>query len=197
MIKKSITFKNFDGVEVTKDYFFHYSKTDLFDMEAEYEHGLKQELERVMGGGNVQEILNFVKKFVLGAYGVRSAESDSFVKTPEASKLFEQSIAYEKLFMELAFNGTKLAEFLNGVIPQDLEATVTGILAEQGMTADDLMAHAAKVQAGEVPTTQWGAGVAQVTQSIPPVPQPGYTLPPQAQPGPPPPPLYTPPTQGA
>ncbi len=40
MLKKTITYEDFDGNQVTEDHFFHLSKADLVEMEVSQKGGM-------------------------------------------------------------------------------------------------------------------------------------------------------------
>lgn len=50
-------------------------------------------------------------------YGEKSPDGKRFVKSEELSTAFSQTEAYSQLYMELATDADKAAEFINGVIP--------------------------------------------------------------------------------
>lgn len=51
------------------------------------------------------------------SYGEKSPDGKRFVKSEELSTAFSQTEAYSQLYMELATDADKAAEFINGVIP--------------------------------------------------------------------------------
>ena len=64
--------------------------------------------------------------FVLGAYGEKSADGESFVKSDEIREKFKNHPAYDALFMELIAGGDKaMADFFNAVIPNDISSKIT------------------------------------------------------------------------
>ena len=57
------------------------------------------------------------KELILKAYGVKSPDGRRFIKSQELSDEFAQTEAYSELFMELAQDAEKAAEFVNGIVP--------------------------------------------------------------------------------
>ena len=60
------------------------------------------------------------KDLVLRAYGVKSDDGRRFIKSEELKNDFAQTEAYSILFMELATDSDKAAEFVNGIVPSDM-----------------------------------------------------------------------------
>lgn len=63
-------------------------------------------------------IIKFFKEFILKAYGEKSADGTYFEKSEEISRKFACTQFYNLLFMELATDDSKAAEFVNHVIPK-------------------------------------------------------------------------------
>ena len=60
-----------------------------------------------------------LKNFIFKAYGEKSPDGKRFIKSKEISEAFAQTEAYSQLFMELCTNETTMAEFVNGIVPQE------------------------------------------------------------------------------
>ena len=54
---------------------------------------------------------------MLAAYGKKSPDGRRFIKNNEIREEFTQTEAYSIIFMELATDADKAAEFINGIIP--------------------------------------------------------------------------------
>lgn len=121
MLKKTITYTNFNGEEVKGDFYFHLSKAELMEMQLEEEGGLTERIQKIIDAKSVAEIMKLFKKILLKAYGVKSDDGNRFIKSEELSKAFEQTQAYSDLFMELVQNPDAAADFINGIIPSDLK----------------------------------------------------------------------------
>lgn len=131
MLKKTITFTNFDDQQVTEDHFFHISKAELVEMELSMEGGLSKHLEKIVEDGNGKTIMETFKKLILDAYGKKSPDGNRFLKSDELRQDFAQSEAYSTLFMELCTNANSAAEFVNGIIPRGLEQEVEKIASDK------------------------------------------------------------------
>lgn len=121
MLKKSITYTNFNEEEVTEDFFFHLSKAEIVELELSEEGGLSEALKKIIASQDGKEIIARFKAIILDSYGQRSADGKRFVKNQKIREEFESSEAYSVLFMELVTDAGKAAEFVNGIIPQGMQ----------------------------------------------------------------------------
>lgn len=124
MIKKTITYTDYNGVERTEDFYFNLSKAELMEMELGTDGGFTELLTKIVKTKDVPSLTKIFKEFIFRAYGEKSSDGKRFIKSPELSEAFSQTEAYSILFMELATNDEKAAEFMNGVIPSDLSEKV-------------------------------------------------------------------------
>ena len=88
-------------------------------MEANHEGGMKNFLTDIINANDGGTIIKLIEELILTSYG-KKCQDGSFEKSPELSKKFSQTVAYETLFMELVTNSEAAAEFANNTIPQDL-----------------------------------------------------------------------------
>lgn len=120
MLKKTITYEDFNGETVSEDFFFHLSKAELVEMELSYEGGLSEALKRIVAAEDTKAIISEFKKIVLGSYGKRSDDGRRFIKNQELRDEFESTEAYSTLFMELVTDTSAAIEFINGIVPSGL-----------------------------------------------------------------------------
>lgn len=124
MIKKTLTYEDFDGNEVTEDHYFHLSKSDLLEMEMKYEGGILGQLKRIMSAENNLEMLGIFKDIIAASYGQRDGQdAKTFFKSETLSKRFIQSLAFDALFMDLMSNTGSTSAFITGLVPKDLVDT--------------------------------------------------------------------------
>lgn len=127
MLKKTITYTDFNGEEVKEDFFFHLSKAELVELEASHEGGLSDAMQRIIDTNDTQAIVAEFKKIVLMSYGKKSMDGKRFVKNQIMREEFESSEAYSTLFMELIVDADAAVEFMNGIIPAGLADDVAKI----------------------------------------------------------------------
>lgn len=117
MLKKSITYVDYNGTERTEDFYFNLSKAEVMEMEMGIDGGMTEMINKIVAAKDAPAIIAIFKKLVLQAYGEKSADGKRFIKSKELSEAFSQTEAYSNLFMELATNSDEAAKFVNGIVP--------------------------------------------------------------------------------
>lgn len=120
MIKKTITYSDYNGVERTEDFYFNMTKAEVTEMELSVNGGLSTMLENIIKSKDNKQIISMFKDIIFKAYGEKSIDGKRFMKSEELSKAFSETEAYSELFMELAMNEKLAAEFINGILPNNL-----------------------------------------------------------------------------
>ena len=118
MLKKTMTYTDYDGNERSEDFYFNLTKAELTEMEMSHDGGLVKLIEKIVAEQDVKRIIEIFKDLILNAYGEKSADGRRFIKNAEIKESFAQTEAYSDLFMELASDADSAAEFVNGIIPQ-------------------------------------------------------------------------------
>ena len=121
MLKKTVTYVDYNGVERTEDFYFNLTKAEVAEMEMSVEGGFSKMLEELIASKDNVKIVSLFKQMVLKAYGEKSADGRRFVKSEEISKAFSETEAYSEIFMELALNSDQAAAFVNGIMPANLD----------------------------------------------------------------------------
>ena len=120
MIKKNITYVDYNGVERKEDFYFNLSKAEVLEMEMGTAGGLAEMINRVVAAQDQPAIIKIFKELILKAYGEKSNDGKRFIKSDEISNAFSQTEAYSILFMELATNADEASRFVNGIVPADM-----------------------------------------------------------------------------
>jgi hypothetical protein len=120
MLKKQITYKDFNDNDVTETFYFNLTKAELVELEVEFKGGMTEMINRIIEANDNKAIVQQFKKIILLAYGVKSDDGKRFIKSEDLSREFEQTNAYSELFVELATNSDAGAEFIIGIVPSDL-----------------------------------------------------------------------------
>ena len=120
MLKKTISYEDYDGNQRTEDFYFDLSEDELIEMSFSKKGGLDSFIERIVKERDAQEIIKIFKELVAKAYGKKSDDGRRFDKDEEILKDFTSTRAYTKIFMELAFNSDAAADFINRVIPNNV-----------------------------------------------------------------------------
>lgn len=117
MLKKTIKYTDYDGVERTEDFYFNLSKAEVMEMEYGTTGGLTKMIEQMVNTQDVSRIMELFKRIIVASYGEKSLDGKRFVKSPELATQFTQTEAYSELFMELLKDPQKFADFINAIIP--------------------------------------------------------------------------------
>lgn len=118
MLKKTITYTDYDGNERVEDFYFNLSKAEVAEMEMSEYGGLSNLLKKIVQEKDTKRIIEMFKDLILRSYGEKSQDGKRFVKNQELREAFSQTEAYSELFMELAGNAEAAAAFVNGIVPQ-------------------------------------------------------------------------------
>ena len=119
MIKETITYTDYNGNERTEDFYFNLTKAECAELELSVNGGISAMIENIIAAQEQPKLVSIFKEFILKAYGVKSIDGKRFMKNDEIRTEFVESEAYSILFMKLATDSKKAAEFFNGVIPKD------------------------------------------------------------------------------
>ncbi len=129
MLKREITYEDFDGNQQTDIFYFNVSKPDLIDLEVGYAEGFGAMIQKVIEEKDHKTLIKRFKEIVLLAYGEKSEDGKRFIKSDQLREEFSQTAAYEVLFMELATDDNAAANFLKGVLPKDMIGEIDKAIA--------------------------------------------------------------------
>lgn len=117
MLKKTITYTDYNGVERKEDFYFNLTKAEIMEMEMSTSGGLTEMINRIVAAQDAPAIVKIFKELVLKAYGIKSPDGKRFIKSDELATEFAQTEAYSQLFMELATDADAASAFVNGIVP--------------------------------------------------------------------------------
>lgn len=140
MYCKEITYKGYDDQVRTEKFYFNLNKAEIAEMMlTDSDATLDQVFEYFRQTRNGKQLYKMVKDLITSSYGVKSADGRSFLKTPEITQAFVQSEAFSELFMEFLTSPDKVAEFFVGIVPSDLQKTLSDVYAQYpNMTPEDI-----------------------------------------------------------
>lgn len=117
MLKKTMTYEDFDGNKRTEDFYFNLTKAECAELEFGVDGGLSTMLQKIISERSTPRIIEIIKQIILKAYGVKSSDGKRFIKNQQIREEFSQTNAYSDLFMELAFDETACAKFMEAIVP--------------------------------------------------------------------------------
>ena len=142
MLKKSIKFVDYNGVERTENLYFHVSKTSILTasngvyneiMKIAQELQDRAKLLEGMEAGSINEenpfdpnnqvlaesirmVARLLDRLIDLSYGKRSEDGQKFVKSKEILDEFKSSIAYEAFIEQMISNQEEMVEFINKLV---------------------------------------------------------------------------------
>lgn len=120
MLKKTITYEDYNGITRKEDFLFNLTKTELMKWDLKTPGGLAAKLERITQKFDVPELTSFIEALIDNSYGIKSDDGVRFIKDEKLSTMFRQTEAYDQLFVELLSDEKKTAAFINGILPKEL-----------------------------------------------------------------------------
>ena len=124
MLKKIITYTDYNGVERTEPFYFNLSKAELMEMELGVTGGMTEMLDKIIAAKDAPSLMKTFKEMIMKSYGIKSDDGKRLIKSEELSIAFTQTEAYSVLFMELITDDKAAADFVNGIIPNEIQAEV-------------------------------------------------------------------------
>ena len=125
MLKKTIKYTDYNGVERNEDFYFNLTKAEIMEMQMGTTGGFADYIAALVKTQNMPEIVRIFKDIVLKAYGEKSQDGKRFIKTDDnghsLAKAFSETEAFSILYMELATDSKEAAKFINSIVPQDME----------------------------------------------------------------------------
>lgn len=120
MIKETITYVDYNGVERKEDFYFNLTKAEIMEMEMSTKGGLAEMIQRIVAAQDQPAIIKIFKDLITKAYGVKSPDGKRFIKNAEVLDEFVQTEAFSQMFMKLATDADAAAKFVNGIVPADM-----------------------------------------------------------------------------
>lgn len=117
MLKKTINYTDYNGVERKEDFYFNLTKAEIVDMEMGEVGGYSEMIKKIIKTKDTPSLSKIFKDLILKAYGEKSADGRRFIKSKELSDEFAQTEAYTELYVELLSDDKAAADFINGITP--------------------------------------------------------------------------------
>ena len=120
MLKKTIKYVDYNGVEREEDFYFDLSKAEITEMELSQDGGMSNLIQKIVNTKDMPSLIKIFKQLILKSYGEKSADGRRFIKSEQLSTEFTHTPAYSELFMELATDEKAAANFINSIVPQEI-----------------------------------------------------------------------------
>ena len=135
MLKKTITYTDYNGNDRTEAFYFNLSKAELMEMQLGTTGGFDAMVQNIINAQDVPTLMTIFKEIILKAYGEKSADGKRFIKSEEISKAFSETEAYSNLYMELVIDAKAAANFITGLVPKEIgdKAKIEMAKTEKGL----------------------------------------------------------------
>lgn len=142
MLKKTITYTDFNGTERTEDFYFNLLKNEALDIafdlpddvtasiDGDLDDVTEKAASRLVDKLGNKGIKGFIENLIRKSYGVKSEDGRRFIKKDELTEEFMQTPAYDVFIMELMTDDVAAANFVTGVLPADLADNASKIMAK-------------------------------------------------------------------
>ena len=127
MLKETIKYQDYDGNEYEEDFYFNLNKSELIKLQTSIPGGLEQMIKNIIAAKDQNALMSMFSKIIHISYGEKSPDGKHFVKSEEIATAFEQTLAYDNLFIELINDADKAAAFINGILPSDAKSDVKAL----------------------------------------------------------------------
>lgn len=131
MLKKTIKFEDYNGEQRSGVYYFNLTKSELTRWNFDHPEGIVPYMRKLMKENNYREILRVFEDLISMAYGVPDEDGLHFRKSKALVEDFEDSPAYDELFMELVNDAEKFEAFVTALVPRDLAEEIRKQQAEE------------------------------------------------------------------
>lgn len=141
MLKKTIRYTDFDGVEREEDLYFNLSKAELLEMAVLHDRGVEGAaafFKELGESKDPKKIMPAVKNLLVLAYGERSEDGRHFYKSPQITDGFVSSAAYQEMFMQMMSDRDTILGFFKGALPSEYLEAMQAL--EREYTVEELVA---------------------------------------------------------
>lgn len=142
MLKETIKYVDFNGLEREEDFYFNLTRTELIRMEMSKNGSLTGLITKITKANDMPDIFEAMETLILKAYGEKSIDGRYFNKSEEISNNFMNSPAYDHLFEKLTTDANYAFKFLMNILPKDMaeqaskNPEILKLTAENGITAN-------------------------------------------------------------
>lgn len=132
MLKKVITYEDYNGVERTEECYFNMTKVELLEMHQNAGGGLDGIIKQIIQVKNNAELVKFLKELLVMSYGKKSDDGRLFMKNDEIRAEFMASPMYDMLYCEIFTDEKACSDFIDGILPKSLREAAKAEMAKTG-----------------------------------------------------------------
>lgn len=117
MLKKKITYTDYNGMERTDNFYFNMTEREIVMLLARLGvEDLKEYANKLAESGDLKSMFSFVDNIILSSVGAKSEDGKRFVKNQKIRDDFEQSEAYNVMFMDFLQNPSSASSFASAIV---------------------------------------------------------------------------------
>lgn len=131
MVKRKVTYRDFDGEERTDVFYFNLTEAELTEIELEYDGDMSNKLQIMRENRDGRGMFSLITNLILRAYGEKTSDGKRFVKNTEMREAFAASEAYSELLKGLLEDENKLTAFIAAIMPEDIRTKIEENLSEK------------------------------------------------------------------
>lgn len=132
MLKKVISYEDFNGVQKSETHYFSLTESELTKMQMSEYGTMDVRMKEIVDAKDAAKIMDQFHDLIRLSYGVKTPDG-RFVKKENGVSLFEHfetTGAYDALFMEICTNPKAAADFARGILPAKMQAEADKMLKE-------------------------------------------------------------------
>jgi hypothetical protein len=159
MFKKTMTFDNLEGEEVTQTFYFNYTKKEIMELIELKDLELKFKLlstsmedSGLSNTENNRQAYTVFEDLILDAYGEKSTDNVTFVKNDRTREYFKNHVAFSDMVFEFIADPNLMQSFIENCLPPKLVSQAKEELAKEhkgelkGATLREMVAEAEERQ---------------------------------------------------
>lgn len=121
MVVREIKVKDYFGNDRDYKLYFNMDEAEIMEYEFGKERGgISEFYARVLRAQDIPSVINALKDLIITAYGIPTADGESFQKSEEISRQFTYTKAYSDFMMKLYTDDAYGQAFLTDLIPQEV-----------------------------------------------------------------------------
>jgi hypothetical protein len=118
MLKKTITYIDYDGEKRSEDFYFNLTRAEAIEWFHSEKGGLENFIKKIISEKDNKKLIAMFKELILKSYGEKSSDGKRFIKNDRLSEEFSQTEAFVELFMELSTDAEAASAFVNAIAPK-------------------------------------------------------------------------------
>ena len=127
MIKKTVSYTDFNGDKQTDTLYFNLNKAELGKLQMKMNGKFLDHMQLLLEQKQIEGVYNFIYNLVLDSYGEKDASGKKFIKNSQMKEDFENSIAFSEVLMNVISSPENMSAFIKGILPSEMITEVGNI----------------------------------------------------------------------